>query len=89
MGDLLNTLHVPSGGVREALGMHLGRPGPWAGLGKGHKCKNKPCSTPHADSGFAVIPPMWPAAVSKKEVFSGPEHPVTGGPVGAEIAMRW
>ena len=39
MGDLLNTLHVPSGGVREALGMHLGRPGPWVGQGKGISLK--------------------------------------------------
>jgi hypothetical protein len=44
---------------------------------------------PHADSGFASIQLMWLAAISKKKAFSGLEHPVTSGPVGAEIAMRW
>jgi hypothetical protein len=57
--------------------------------GKHLKFKNKPRSMPHADSGFVSIPLMWPAAVSKKEAFSGLEYCVTGGPVGAEIAMRW
>ena len=50
----------------------------------GHKFKSKLCSTPHADSGFAAIPPMRPAAVSKKAAISGPEHPVTGSPVESE-----
>jgi hypothetical protein len=40
-----------SGGVGEALGMHLGRPGPWAGLGKGISLKisRAPCHTPIAN----------------------------------------
>ena len=35
MGDPLKAPRVPSYGVREAHGMHLCRPGPWAGLGGG------------------------------------------------------
>ena len=38
-GNLPKAPHVPSDGVREALGMHLGRPRPWAGLGKGIRLK--------------------------------------------------
>jgi hypothetical protein len=43
--------HVQSYGVREAFGMYLGRPGPWAGLGKGisSKISRAPRHTPIAD----------------------------------------
>ena len=71
--------------------MHLGRLGPWAGLGiyliiKGISLQISRAPlyiAPHADSGFAAISPMRPAAVSKKEAFSGREHPVASSPVGA------
>jgi hypothetical protein len=71
--------------------MHFGRPGPWAGLDKGIRLKisRTAYSTPHADSGFAAIPPTRPATVSKKAAFSGPQHPVTGSPIDAEKALRW
>ena len=50
-GNLPKAPHVPSDGVREALGMHLGRPRPWAGLGKGIRLKisRAPHHTPIAD----------------------------------------
>ena len=50
-GNPLKAPHVPSNGVREALGMHLGRPRPWAGLGKGIRLKisRAPHHTPIAD----------------------------------------
>jgi hypothetical protein len=40
-GNPLKAPHVPSDGVREALGMHLGRPRPWTGLGKGIMLKRR------------------------------------------------
>jgi hypothetical protein len=80
MGNLLKAPHVPSDGVREALGIHLGRPRPWAGLGKGIRFKNKPCSPPHADSGYAAISSMRPTAVSKKSGIFWPRAPRHGQP---------
>ena len=70
-----------SGGLGLIVGVLEGAMGDLVGLR----------AFPGADSGFAPIPPIstWPTAVSKKEAFSVLEHPVTGGPVGAEIAMRW
>jgi hypothetical protein len=64
--------------------MHLGRPGPWAGLGKGISLKinHAPRHTPIADlQRFRRYGPPWS---QKKTAFSGPEHPVTGIPVGSE-----
>jgi hypothetical protein len=89
MGDPLNTPYVPSDGVGEALGMHLGRPEPWAGLGKGISLKisRAPRHTPTADL-QRFRRRDWPRS-QKKRRFLAQSTPVTGSPVGAEIAMRW
>jgi hypothetical protein len=62
--------------------MHLGRPRPWAGLCKGImlKISRAPHHTPIADlQRFRRYGPP-----RSKVAFSGPEHPVTGSPVGSE-----
>ena len=83
-GNLIKAPHVPSNGVGEALGMHLGRPRPWAGLGKGIRLKisRAPHHTPIAD--LQRFRRCGPPRSQKKTAFSGLEHPVTGSPVESE-----
>ena len=74
-GNLPKAPHVPSDGVREALGMHLGRPRPWAGRGKGIRLKisRAPHHTPIADlQRFRRRGPPWS---QKKRYFPAQSTP--------------
>ena len=79
-GNLLKAPHVPSDGVREALGMHLGRRGSWAGPGKGINLKisRAPHHTPMADlQRFRRCGPPWS---QKKRRFLAQSTPSRAAP---------